>query len=128
MILSTVFPVATSQTIREITMDLKTIEQAAERMVLLGLVNEETAMAIVGYFYAGMCPEVTDLPSMIEAWVSSVNTTMLVEWFASMDINYVAVQANMPCSLSYFTGIASAYQTMVEKVFMSGFSRDGICS
>jgi len=103
--------------VRDLMHDVSSIEEVVERMWAQSLVDEATGMQIIQYVNMFTCPEMKDLPTMVEEWFMNFNMTMVSEWLVSMDINLVDLQAAMPCSMKYYTSIAGAYQTMIGEFF-----------
>jgi len=106
--------------VQELTYDISSINEVMERMVALYLVDEQTAMQIAESVNFAFCPQMRDLPAMVQSWFDNFNTSDAMMWFASMNITLVDIQQNMPCSVSYYTTIASAWQQMVVELFTEG--------
>jgi len=105
---------------QELTYDISSINEVMDRMVALYLVDEQTAMQIAESVNFAFCPQMRDLPAMVQSWFDNFNTSDAMMWFASMNITLVDIQQNMPCSVSYYTTIASAWQQMVVELFTEG--------
>ena len=105
---------------QELTYDISSIEEVMERMVALYLVDGQTATQIAESVNFAFCPQMRDLPAMVQSWFDNFNTSDAMMWFASMNITLVDIQQNMPCSVSYYTTIASAWQQMVVELFTDG--------
>jgi len=108
----------------DLVFNATSMEEILHRMWANGYIDEEMSTQIMGYWTMATCPDIKDLPTMVEAWMSNFNSTMLAQWFVSMDIDLVALQNAMPCSMSYYTSIAAAYQKMIGQFFNSEDTSD----
>merc|ERR1712183_1060815 len=89
-------------------------------MVALYLIDEQTGRQIVESVNFAFCPEMRDLPSMVQMWFDNFNTSDAMMYFSSMNITMLEIQQNMPCSVTYYTTIAAAWQQMVVELFTDG--------
>merc|ERR1719427_2470305 len=89
-------------------------------MVALYLIDEQTGRQIVESVNFAFCPEMRDLPSMVQMWFDNFNTSDAIMYFSSMNITMLEIQQNMPCSVTYYTTIAAAWQQMVVELFTDG--------
>lgn len=107
-------------TVLDITYDISSMEEVVERMVALYLIDEQTGRQIVESVNFAFCPEMRDLPSMVQMWFDNFNTSDAMMYFSSMNITMLEIQQNMPCSVTYYTTIAAAWQQMVVELFTDG--------
>jgi len=112
--------------VRDLTHNVSNIETVVSRMWDYYLVDEATGKMVIEYFNQALCPDMKDLPTMVEEWFSSFNSTVIAQWLISMDIDLMELQNAMPCNMKYYTSIASAYQEMIGNFFRAE-DRDDMC-
>merc|ERR1719347_180617 len=108
---------ATYPTIRDALNGISSVREMTDRLELLGLLDPVGANIMVESWDMALCPEITSLPQLVQFWFDNFNSTMLASWFVSMDVDLVKLGEAMPCSVTYYTQIASAFQQMMSSMF-----------
>jgi len=112
--------------IRDLTWNVSSVEELVQRMWYHELIDEASGKMIIEYTNAAACPDMKDLSEYVTEFFANFNTSMVAQFLISMDIDLVKLQAAMPCSMSYYTDFASAYQTMLGAMFTAG-DRSKMC-